>query len=210
MRRTLGMYAVWLIAPVEDSLDKRIFCVSVLSYAEGEARFVVTQLNPQTGKYATSLDSAILHVVEYLVVLSFLTAQSSTEAVRQLTQSVVGKLKSTRVETIGAVEPTAKKVVHRELSYIGGSKQTDEGLVLSCSHNSFVFRVSKKKSPRFKREDHSGLSHSLQLHGDRVRKRGISLLLLPFVGYAAREILALLLLYHLYYRLLADAVSVLH
>lgn len=150
------MYAVWLIAPVEDSLDKRIFCVSVLSYAEGEARFVVTQLNPQPGKYATSLDSAILHVVEYLVVLSFLTAQSLTEAVRQLTQSVVGKLKSTRVETVGAVEPTAKKVVHRELSYIGGSKQTDESLVLSCSHNSYFFRVSKKKSPRFKREDHSG------------------------------------------------------
>ncbi len=41
MRRTLGMYAVWLIAPVEDSLDKRIFCVSVLSYAEGEARFAI-------------------------------------------------------------------------------------------------------------------------------------------------------------------------
>ena len=31
MRRTLWMYAVWLIAPVEDSLDNRIFCVSVLS-----------------------------------------------------------------------------------------------------------------------------------------------------------------------------------
>ena len=95
MRRTLGMYAVWLIAPVEDSLDNRIFCVSVLSYAVGEARFVVTQLNPQTGKYATSLDSAILHVVEYLVVLSFLTAQCLTEAVRQLTQSAVCKLERT-------------------------------------------------------------------------------------------------------------------
>ena len=138
------MYAVWLIAPVEDSLDKRIFCVSVLSYAEGEARFVVTQLNPQTGKYATALDSAILHVVEYLVVLSFLTAQSLTEAVRQLTQSVVGKLKSTRVETIGGVEMTAKKVFHRELSYIGGSKQTDEGLVLSCSHNSSFLGLVKR------------------------------------------------------------------
>lgn len=135
MRRTLGMYAVWLIAPVEDSLDNRIFCVSVLSYAVGESRFVVTQLNPQTGKYATALDSAILHVVEYLVVLSFLTAQSLTEAVRQLTQSVVGKLKSTLVETIGGVELTANKVFHRKLSYIGGSKQTDEGLVSSFLHN---------------------------------------------------------------------------
>ena len=47
------MYAVWLIAPVEDSLDNRIFCVSVLSYTVGESRFVVTQLNPQTGKIAT-------------------------------------------------------------------------------------------------------------------------------------------------------------
>ena len=79
------MYAVWLIAPVEGSSNKRILIISVLSYAVGEARFVVTQLNPQTGKYATALDSAILHVVEYLVVLSFLTAQSLTEAVRQLT-----------------------------------------------------------------------------------------------------------------------------
>ena len=149
MRRTLWMYAVWLIAPVEGSSNKRILIISVLSYAVGEARFVVTQLNPQTGKYATCLDSAILHVVEYLVVLSFLTAQSLTEAVRQLTQSVVGKLKSTRVETIGGVEMTAKKVFHRELSYIGGSKQTDEGLVLSCSHNSSFCRISKKKSPPF-------------------------------------------------------------
>ena len=149
MRRTLGMYAVWLIAPVEDSLDKRILVISVLSYAVGEARFVVTQLNPQTGKYATSLDSAILHVVEYLVVLSFLTAQSLTEAVRQLTQSVVGKLKSTRVETIGAVEPTAEKVVHRELSYIGGSKQTDESLVLSCSHNSSFLGLVKRNPHLF-------------------------------------------------------------
>ena len=84
MRRTLGMYAVWLIAPVEDSLDNRIFCVSVLSYAVGKARLVITQLNPQTGKYATALDFAVLHVVEYLVVLSFLTAQILTEAVGQL------------------------------------------------------------------------------------------------------------------------------
>jgi hypothetical protein len=44
---------------------------------------------------------------------------------------------------------TAKKVVHRELSYIGCSKQTDEGLVLSCFHNSSFFRISKKEIPTF-------------------------------------------------------------
>ena len=70
--------------------------------------------------------------------------------------------------------------------------------------------VSKQKSPPFEVRIIQALSHSLQLHGDRVRERVIFLLLLPFVGDAAREILALLLLYYIYYRLLADAVSVLH
>lgn len=84
MRRTLGMYAVRLIAPVEDSLDKRIFVISVLSYAIGKARLVATQLNPQTGKDATSLYSAVLHIVEHLVALSFLTAQRIAESVGQL------------------------------------------------------------------------------------------------------------------------------
>ena len=46
MRRTLGMYAVRLIAPVEDSLDKRIFVISVLCYAVGEVRLAFPQLHP--------------------------------------------------------------------------------------------------------------------------------------------------------------------